>query len=543
MIMKKTLLYILFVLFSNAVFAADELNEKQNALRSELLTTLGKDGFNPDYDSDGDIYFKYEDTKYYVSIDSRWTDPFLITVFAYYTYDEVHTNAVMTNCISLVGQLKAVKLYCRKNQYLYECELFCTDATIFKNTYKTMLEQIKKARAEVLNIVQSGIGDLNLATDKTQIFERAKTFYENEEFEKSFAVFKLLANAGYAPSYRYMGESYERGSGVPSNVEKMKQYYEKSISEGDSWSAYKLANYYYAESDYDKAFNLFLKCASNENENKSNAMFMLGKMQEQGQGTEKSLTRAIQSYKKSVQYSTKLDCDARLALMRLGEPIEEKSDFVDANKTMLMGISSAKEMYDLGYEYENGLNKRFVSLPKAYAYYKAAADKDYAKAFVKMGDIFTSKYYPFKDKAKSDKYYQKAFKVFNQKTNNDGEACYEVGKMYKNGLGIDQDEEKAKEFFKQGALKNDKNASYEYGLICKSDLEYPDAFKYFKLSAEKGNCMAMFELAKLYEEGLGTDTNRSKAIEWYRKSTECNGSISEEARKALKRLGANDEKL
>lgn len=541
--MNKLFLFILSLFFSLASFAANELNEKQSTFRRELFSTLGEEGFNPDIDKDGDIKFEYDNVTYFVSVDYRWTEPFLVTIYNQFSYNNEYTNAVMTNSISLVGHLKTVKLYCLKSTYLYECELFCTNANTVKNSFKTMLDQLQKARAEVANIVMSGIGDLNLATDKVKILERAKAFYQDEDFDKSFALFKLLANAGYAPSYRYMGESYERGTGVIANPEKMIEYYEKAIEEGDDWSAYKLAKYYYDRTDYSKAYNMFLKCASNENENKSNAMYMLGKMQEHGQGTDKSLTQAIQSYKKSVQYSTKLESDARLALIRLGEPVENKADFVEANKTMLMGLYSARDIYNVGNEYENGLNKRFVSLPKAYAYFKAAADKDYTKAFIKMGEIFISKYYPFNDKAKSDKYYQKAFKFYSQKIGSDGEACYEVGNMYKQGLGVEQNIEQAKTYFKKGAMANDKNASYEYGLICKSELEYPDAFKYFKQAAEGGIEKAMYELAISYEKGLGTETDRTKAIEWYHKCVDANGTLANEARKALKRLGSDDEKF
>lgn len=535
--MKKIFLYTVFFFLAVCSFAANELNEKQSAFRRELFSVLGKEGFNPDIDEDGDIKFIYNDAPYYISVDYRWTEPFLITIYNQYTYSEERTKTVMTNSIPVVGQSKTVKLYCLNKSYMYESELFCTSANTFRNTFRSILEQLAIARAEVSVIVSSGMGDLNLATDKPQMFERARDFYLNEDFDNSFAVFRMLANAGYTPAYRYMGESYEFGAGVASNTEKMIQYYEKAVNAGDYWCAFKLANYYYAKSDYNKAFNMFLRCASNENENKSQAMYMLGHMQELGQGTDRSLAQAIQSYKKSVQYSTKLDCDARLALMRLGESIESKSDFVEADKTMLMGMNSAEEIYNMGYEYENGLNKRFVSLPKAYAYYKAAADKDYVKAYIKLGEIFISKYYPFNDKDKSDKYYQKAFKFFSKKTDHDGEACYEIGNMYKNGLGVDQDMEQAKFYFKKGAMANDKHACYEYGLICKSDLEYPEAFMYLKQSAENGYCPAMLETAKLYEDGLGTDINRSKAVEWYKKCAECSSTIADEASKALKRLG------
>lgn len=536
------MLYMLLSMVSMTMFAADELNEKQNAFRREILTTLGKEGFNPDRDVDGDIKFTYDNTIYFVSIDSRWTEPFLITIYNFYDYSGNYSSEVMNNSISLVGQSKTVRLFCRKTSYMYQTEMFCSNTAVFKSVYKSILEQLKNARAEVANIVRSGIGDLNMATERDKIFERGKKFYENEDYDKSFAIFKLLSNAGYTPSYRYMGESYENGAGTVTNSDKMVQYYEKAVAEGDHWCSFKLANYYYGKEDYTKAYSMFLKCASNENENKSKAMYMLGNMQENGRGTEKSINQAIQSYRKSVQYSTELECDARLALMNLGEQVEKPEDFVDASKRVLMDFSSPAQMYNAGLEYEQGLNKRFVSLPKAYALFKAAADRDYTKAFVKMGEIYRSKYYPLNDKAKSDKYYQKAFKVYSQKAENDGDAAYEIANMYQNGLGTSSDSEKAKYFFKRGAIMNNTNASYEHALICVSDLEYTDAFKYFKQAAEGGHTLAMYNVAKQYEEGVGTEMNRPKAIEWYTKCIEKKSSVYDDARKALKRLGAIEEK-
>lgn len=535
------MLYMLLSMVSMSIFAADELNEKQNAFRREILTTLGKEGFNPDRDVDGDIKFTYDNAVYYVSIDSRWTNPFMITIYNVYDYSGDYSSEVMNNSISLVGQSKTVRLFCRKTSYMYQTEMFCSNTSIFKAVFKSVLEQLKNARAEVLNIVRSGIGDLNITTDRDKIFERGKQFYVNEDYDKSFAIFKLLSNIGYTPSYRYMGKSYENGAGTVANSDKMVQYYEKAVAEGDHWCSYKLADYYYNKADYTKAYGMFLKCASNENENKSKAMYMLGNMQENGRGTEKSINLAIQSYRKSVQYSTELACDARLALVRLGEVVDKREDFVDATKTMLMGLS-VQEMYETGYEYEHGLNNRYVSLPKAYAFYKAAADRGYTKAYTTMGEIFVSKYYPFNDKTTSDKYYKKAFKIFKQKESNDGEACYELGRMYQNGNGVASDQEQAKFYYKSGALLGDKNASWRFGLICKDEMEYPEAYKFFLKAAEKGQGMAMYELAKLYEEGLGVTMSRERAIEWYTKCVDSNYIARSEARKALKRLGAIEEK-
>lgn len=161
---------------------------------------------------------------------------------------------------------------------------------------------------------------------------------------------------------------------------------------------------------------------------------------------------------------------------------------------------------------------------------------------MKMGEIYVSKYYPFNDKATSDKYYKKAFKIYKQKESSDGEACYALGRMYHNGNGVAVDKEQAKFYYKSGALLGDKNASWRFGLICKDEMEYPEAYKFFLKAAENGQGMAMYELAKLYEEGLGVTMSRERAIEWYTKCVNSNYVARTDARKALKRLGAIEEK-
>ena len=246
---------------------------------------------------------------------------------------------------------------------------------------------------------------------------------------------------------------------------------------------------------------------------------------------------AVQCYRKSVLYDTELESTGRKALIRLNVPVEYESDFVDATKTMLMGMT-AKQMYETGLEYENGYNQRTVSLPEAYAFIKAAADRDYIDALEKMGEILVSEYYPFNDKAKSDKYYQKAFKKYKQLADhNDGNACNNLGYMYQLGRGVKADKEQAKFYYKKGSMQGDKNATWRFGLICKDELDYAEAFKYFYKAAEDGQGMAMLELAKLYENGIGVSTNKEKAIEWYRKCADSKYKAANDAKEALERLG------
>lgn len=540
--MKKIFSIIALLLLVTTGLFAKDFNKEQMALRLEIVKFLSNEGFQPQIDKDGDIIFNRNDLKYYLIIDESWKNPYLVTLYLQYSYnDDKYTKNNLKNCISAVAQHKVVKLFCQENSFVYMADVFCENAEVVKTSFYPILEQMDVARKEVATTLDAGLGGIDITNNKEAVFDKALEFYISEEFDKSFPLLKLLAESGYEQSYAYLGLSYELGTGVTQDEDLMKKYYAKAMESGIYWCAYRLGNYHYKNKNYNEAMNNFIKCGANENMYRSEALYMAGKMHENGEGTERSVTQAVLCYKKSVQYATQLDCEARLALMRMGETIERKEEFVDATKTMLMGLSP-EDMYKKGMEYELGLNNNHVSLTKAYAYYKAAADKGYTKAMSKMGEIYVSQYYPFNDKDKSDRYYSKTVRIYKKNVKTDGSACHELGYMYQNGYGIEKDLEQAKYYYKSGALLGDINAAWRIGVIYKDEMEYAEAYKFLLKAADGGQGMAMYELAKLYENGLGTPYNKAKAIEWYQNCAESSYKARTDARKALKRLGANDDK-
>lgn len=541
--MKKLFALMVMLVAVTMSSFAKEFTKEQTALRLDVVRFLSNEGFQPKIDQDGDVSFKKGDRTYYVIINSNWNDPFLVTLYKEFSYDDsgLYTRKNIESCISAVATHRTVKLYCMDDIYTFRTDILCKNAEVFKSTFYSIMDEMEEAMRHVITNIESGLGGVDVTGNRDAVFEKAMEFYRKDEYDKTFPIFKQLAESGYGKAYGYMGLAYELGEGTDIDTELMVKNYEKAIENGYNWCAYRLGNYYYNKADYVKAMSNYVKCGANENGFRSEALYMAGTMHERGEGTVKNLTQAILCYRKSVQYSTEMECDARLALARLGEVVDKREDFVDATRTMLMGLS-VSEMYETGYEYEQGLNSRYVSLPKAYAFYKAAADRGYTKAYTKMGEIYVSKYYPFNDKAASDKYYKKALKIYKQKETSDGEACYELGRMYQNGYGVVSDKEQAKFYYKSGALLGDKNASWRFGLLCKEEMEYPEAYKFFLKAAEKGQGMAMYELAKLYEDGLGVTMSREKAIEWYTKCANSSYVARSSARKALKRLGSYEEK-
>lgn len=540
--MKRILSIIGLLLFMVIGLKAKDFNKEQLALRLELVKFLSSEGFQPKIDEDGDVVFKYNDLKHYLIINADWNNPFIVTLYIQFSYDnDQYTRKNLENCISTVAQHKVVKLYCMEKSFVYRSDIFCENADVVKMAFYPMLEQIDAARKDVATTLAAGLGGIDITNNKDAVFEKAIEYYRNEEYNMSFPLFKYLAGSGFEKAYGYLGLAYELGEGVSQDESLMKKYYDKAMENGVYWCAYRLGYYHYTKRNYANAMNNFIKCGANENPFRSDALYLAGKMHENGEGTERSVTQAILCYKKSVQYATQLECDARLALIRMGETIEHEDEFVDATKTMLMGLTP-KEMYKTGEEYELGMNNRYVSLTKAYAFYKAAADKGYTKAIIKMGEIYISKFYPFNDKVKSDKYYSKAIRIYKKNIKSDGNACYELGNMYHNGYGIEKNLEQAKYYYKSGALLGDINAAWKIGLIYKDEMEYADAFKFLLKSADGGQGMAMYELAKLYENGLGTSYNKDKAIEWYQKCSVSSCKASSDAKKALKRLDTNADK-
>lgn len=538
--MKKYLSFIMLVAVAIGAYAKD-FTKEQMAIRLDVVKFLSKEGFQPKIDSDGDVRFERDNQTYYVIINNKWSNPYLISLYIQFSYDDTkYTKKNIESCISVVARKKTVKLYCFADSYTFRTDIVCKDAQIFKDTFSRLLQEFDLAQQSVISTISSGLVGLDIMEDKESVFKKAMEFYDKDEYDQSYPIFKMLADADYSKAYGYMGLAYEFGEGVEIDHDLMVAYYEKAIESGYSWCAYRLANYYYNNGNYSKALSNYTKCGANENGFRSNALYKAGAMYEKGEGTDKNRTKAILFYRKSVQYSTIMECDARKALIRMGETVERKEEFVEATKTMLMGLTP-QEMYDTGYEYEHGLRSRFVSLPKAYAFYKAAADREYTKAYLKMGEMYVSEYFPFKDNTKSDKYYQKALKIYKQKASNNGEACYELGWMYQNGYGVVANKEQAKFYYKSGALLGDMNASWRFGLICKDELEYPEAFKFFLKAAEAGQGMAMYEVARLYEEGLGVGANHERAIEWYKKCADSNYMASSDAKKALRRLGSSTE--
>jgi TPR repeat protein len=106
----------------------------------------------------------------------------------------------------------------------------------------------------------------------------------------------------------------------------------------------------------------------------------------------------------------------------------------------------------------------------------------------------------------------------------DDSHMYNLGYMYRKGLGVSQNNHSAMEWYNKAAEKgnapsmNNIGYMYRYGLGVSQN--YHSAMEWYNKAAEKGNASAMNNIGYMYDEGLGVNQNYHSAMEWYRKAAE-----------------------
>jgi len=108
-------------------------------------------------------------------------------------------------------------------------------------------------------------------------------------------------------------------------------------------------------------------------------------------------------------------------------------------------------------------------------------------------------------------------------------AYFELGRRYKEGRGITQDNKEAKKWFKMASEQGHATAQFELGLLYYNyDTNYKEAAKWFKMASEKGNAKAQFSLGYMYASGQGVTQDNKEAKKWFRMAAE-QGEVNAQA--------------
>ena len=99
---------------------------------------------------------------------------------------------------------------------------------------------------------------------------------------------------------------------------------------------------------------------------------------------------------------------------------------------------------------------------------------------------------------------------------------YRIGKMHCYGLGIQQDYEKAFEWFLKSAKEGNKFAQYSLGNLYYygngTDKDLSQAFQWYMKSAEQGQPYASYSIAQMYNKGEYVSKDENQAHEYYKQA-------------------------
>lgn len=160
----KRIISLLLLVLCVAGAQAKDFTKEQLQLRLNIVRYLSQQGLKPNIDEDGDVKFEYEDETYYAIINDMWSDPFLVTLYRQYSYDEDegYGRENVEKCISDAGVTKAVKLYCSDNSFTLRADILCQDATLFTETFQQLMKCMKNAKKRIIKRVDSGLAELDL---------------------------------------------------------------------------------------------------------------------------------------------------------------------------------------------------------------------------------------------------------------------------------------------------------------------------------------------------------------------------------------------
>ena len=160
----------------------------------------------------------------------------------------------------------------------------------------------------------------------------------------------------------------------------------------------------------------------------------------------------------------------------------------------------------------------------AIKYYKLPADLGDRDALYKLANA----YFYGQDDALD---YQQAMKIYKNNFGDDPDAIYNMGYMYYNGLGCEEDKKKAFDLYKLAAQMGNSKAYNDlanmYFLGEEVEQNYAQAFKYYAQAAKLGEDAASYNLAESYFYGTGIKVDRKKAILFYKKAASQGSSEAE----------------
>lgn len=363
------------------------------------------------------------------------------------------------------------------------------------------------------------------------LFDMAKAAWKDDDYATSMPMFCELVLMGYEEAYAYLGIAIELGEGnIEYDSQLMFKCYQRGIEHKVYPALFRLGNYYFNHQCYDEARALYERAIA-EGWNGSEEPLKLGQMYEEGLGVDPDRDLAIKYYRIADKMQ---DWEARDALDRLGATYDSEEFDVQLPNSEL--FKTAEELYSIGLSESQGLH---ANMPLAVAYYTASAAKGDARAAYELALIYNNSRLPLYDEAKAENFAKQAEQGMLQAVEQHPGFADIAGWAYWKGIVCQKNKAKARQALQVGIDRSEvpENSMWIMAQILHEEGKHEEAFRYAFSAAERGQGMAMFDVAKSYESGIGTTANLNEAIRWYKACIGTPYAASGDARARLEELG------
>ncbi len=122
----------------------------------------------------------------------------------------------------------------------------------------------------------------------------------------------------------------------------------------------------------------------------------------------------------------------------------------------------------------------------------------------------------------------------------DARSQYGVGYLYQQGQGVTEDATRAAEWYDAASIQGHPKAKVALGRLAMSVDDGEVAMKHFKAAAQLGQAEALFLIGRLHEQGMGTDIDQDKAMDYFAQAAD-DGDAKAQYRLAKAALDGGDQ--
>lgn len=362
-------------------------------------------------------------------------------------------------------------------------------------------------------------------------------YAERDDYENAFQWYRKSAEEDWDWGMFHLAGCYAAGLGVPKDIEKAITWYRKAYEkQGDAAgeAANEIGYIYVNLPQQEKEAAEWFKRGADLGSNW--AMNNLGMMYENGTGVEPNLDDALDCYRKAYEQMGDAAGDAANHIGTIYHNV-----FKDYEEAVLWYRQGAElyndwAMFNLGTMYKDGLGVA-KDMEKASECFLDAYDHNGDAAGTAADEIGGIYAFSWQDNKEAVEWYRRGAELGSDL------AMHDLGWMYDNGKGVEEDKDKAMEYYRKAYDRQGKaagRAACNIGNLYEETYrEYEKALEWYRHGADLGSAMAMYSLGEMYKKGKGVESDREKAVTWYRKAYEEQGDLAEKAADAIRRLGGD----